>query len=475
MKKFRWDKKYLYWGITAFLVVAAAMLFYLFLSNLGVLGSFFGKLLNILSPFVWGLVIAYLLDPLMKIYERSFFTPLGKRMYSGKADGVKRLRKFSRGMAVFLAVLTLVAVFAATVWLIVPRLYQSLESMVLNSSTYIRKAYGWFGRILANYPTLESDITSTFGNVSENFVNWLKSTLLPQLNDVVTNVTSGVYYFFKGIYNVIIGIIVSVYVLYNKEAFGAHWKKFIYCIFSLEVSKKILDSLEFIDKVFIGFISGKILDSAIIGIICYVACLILRMPYSILVAFIVGITNIIPFFGPLIGAIPSAVIILMDSPIKALVFLIAIFIIQQFDGNILGPKILGSSVGVNGFWIMFSIILGAGLFGFVGMLLGVPVFVVIYTGIKALVNKKLRRSGLPAESGYYSNIRHLDPDTGEPVPWPEDEHRTAHQSRWKFRSGGGKAAPDRKKADPPSGGPAGAGPGAAEDKKEETVSGGPKS
>ena len=162
--------------------------------------------------------------------------------------------------------------------------------------------------------------------------------------------------------------------------------------------------MEFIDQVFIGFLSGKILDSFIIGVICYIGCLIMGIPYALLVSFIVCITNIIPFFGPFIGAVPSAIIILMENPIKCLVFLIYVVVLQQFDGNVLGPKILGSSVGINGFWILFSIIVGAGFFGFIGMLLGVPVFVIIYTGIKALANRKLERSGLPTDEAFYRKL-----------------------------------------------------------------------
>ena len=171
-----------------------------------------------------------------------------------------------------------------------------------------------------------------------------------------------------------------------------------------------------------GFINGKLLDSAIIGLICYIVCAILKMPYALLVSVIIGVTNIIPFFGPLIGAIPSAFIILLVDPLKALIFVIFIIILQQVDGNIIGPKILGSSIGINGFWVMFSIILGAGLFSFWGMLLGVPVFVVIYTGITILVERKLKKRSLPVDPEDYADLDHIDPVTREPVKcFAEDE------------------------------------------------------
>ena len=161
-----------------------------------------------------------------------------------------------------------------------------------------------------------------------------------------------------------------------------------------------------------GFITGKLLDSAIIGAICYIGCLIMNMPYALLVSVIIGVTNVIPFFGPFIGAIPSALLILLVDPWKCLIFIIFIIILQQVDGNIIGPKILGGSIGINGFWVMFSIILFGGLFGFWGMLLGVPVFVVIYTGVTRLVDKRLKKKDLPDDPDLYSDLDHIDPESG---------------------------------------------------------------
>ena len=179
----------------------------------------------------------------------------------------------------------------------------------------------------------------------------------------------------------------------------------------METADKLRQGLNFVDKTFMGFLSGKILDSLIIGIICYIVCSILKMPYTLLVSVIIGVTNIIPFFGPLIGAIPSALIILMVDPSKCLIFVIFIIILQQIDGNIIGPRILGSSTGINGFWVMFAIILGSGLFGFWGMLLGVPVFVVIYTVIQNLIIKKLKKSDLPWKIADYKEMDYIDPAT----------------------------------------------------------------
>lgn len=428
MKRFRWDKQYLYWGITAFLVVAASILFYIFLTRLNSLKAGLNEFGKILSPFIWGMVIAYLLCPLMNILQRSIFTPLGAMIFRDRENTKQKTFKFARGFAVFFSIIIMIVVIVALIGLVAPRLYFSLESIVLNSSEYLKKAYGWLDRLLVDYPEIESVISAMFGNVSEGIVNWLKDIIMPWINSIVGNVTSGVITALKGIYNVLIGIIVSVYVLYNKELFGSHVRKITYCIFSVEAAEKIIKAVDFIDEVFIGFLSGKILDSLIISVICYGACLLMKMPYALLISCIIGITNIIPFFGPFIGAIPSAIIILMESPLQCLIFIVFVLVLQQFDGNILGPKILGNSVGINGFWIMFSIIVGAGLFDFAGMLLGVPVFVVVYTGLTNLIDRKLRRSGLPTDGKYYEVLDYISAETGEAVLKAENRRRTGKKN-----------------------------------------------
>jgi predicted PurR-regulated permease PerM len=249
--------------------------------------------------------------------------------------------------------------------------------------------------------------------VNTNVFSWVQTTLLPSLGSVVSNVTTGVAYVVKAVYNLIIGIIVSIYILGSYESFSAGARRLSYSLFGIEGAEKLRDGLAFTDKTFMGFINGKLLDSAIIGLICYIVCASLNMPYALLVSVIVGVTNIIPFFGPLIGAIPATIIILMVDPLKAFIFVVFVIILQQVDGNFIGPKILGNSVGINGFWVMFSIIVGAGLFGFWGMLLGVPVFVVIQALFDKAVVRKLQRSDLPVEPEAYADIRRIDPVTHE--------------------------------------------------------------
>ena len=412
-RHFRWDKKYLYWGITAFCVIACAILFFMALNYIGLVGKALRKLARILSPFIWGLVITYLLSPLVRVLQDRVFRPFFRWVFrkSKRHQGIL----LTRACSVLFAEIIMLAIITGLFFLIIPQLYSSIETFVTNSPTYIESLTAWATKMLTDFPEIRNYVTQVLGDMNNNVMTWLQTTVLPTLGNLLSNVGTGVRYVVTAVYNLVVGIIVSIYILGNIETFSANAKRVLYSVLSVEAAKKFLDGLDFVDRTFIGFLNGKLLDSAIIGLICYIGCSILQMPYALLVSVMIGITNIIPFFGPLIGAVPSVIIILMISPIKALIFVIFIIILQQVDGNLIGPKILGSTVGINGFWVMFSIILGAGLFGFWGMLLGVPVFVVIYTIINNSVDEKLRRSELPVETEEYRDLEYIDPATQQPV------------------------------------------------------------
>ena len=415
-RHFHWDKKYLYWGVTAFLVVAASILFYMALNYMPALGKALQKLARILNPFIWGLVFTYLLTPLMRSLEKNCFYPLGKKLHKSNEQ---RAARFGRGLSVLVSIIVLLAVLAALVYMILPQLYSSIETIVTNSPAYLENLGIWVEQTLKDFPAVadffEERLAELNSNLGSDLFAWIQTNVLPQLGSFVTNVTSGVYSVVRAVYNLVIGIIVSIYLLNGLEHYGAAFKRVLYSLLNIESAEKLLEGIRFTDRTFIGFINGKLLDSAIIGLICYIVCAILKMPYTLLVSVIIGITNIIPFFGPLIGAVPSAFIILMVDPLKCLIFIIFIILLQQVDGNFIGPKILGNSVGISGFWVMFSIILGAGLFSFWGMLLGVPVFVVIYTLINSLIEKKLRRSDLPVDVAEYRDLDHIDAVTRQSI------------------------------------------------------------
>ena len=430
-RRFNWDKKYLYWGLTAFCVAAALILFYFAVRNLSVFGAAVTKLVGILAPFIWGLVISYLIAPMMNVFEKNLFLPLARRLTrrSKKSDGTK----LARGLSVLLAEIVLIIILVSLVYLILPQLLSSIQTLVQNSGTYAANLSNWADNLLRDYPEIEQYVSDALGDFNANVGNWLETKFVPQLGSFVSSVTTGVYGVARAVYNLVIGIIVSVYLLSGKEGYIAASKRLNYTIFSVEAADRIRAALSFLDRTFMSFLSGKLLDSLIIGIICYIVCAILRMPYALLVSVIVGITNIIPFFGPFIGAVPSAIIILMVDPAKCLIFIIFVILLQQVDGNIIGPRILGNSTGITGFWVMFSIILGGGLFGFWGLLLGVPVFVAIYTLLNSLIVKKLKRSDLPTEVAAYRDIDYIDPATLQVVK--KADARREEVAREKARAG----------------------------------------
>ena len=426
MKRFDPKNKYFGWGITAFGVIACSILFFMLLQHGKSISGAIGTLITILSPIIWGMEIAYLLWPLVKMFQRKLFEPLLQKIRPKKPVS----KSLARGLSVVLAILVALVLIAALVWLIIPQLYTSIESIVLNSQQYYDTITGWINRFFENNPEVEEALLSATGKASDSLLDWAKTALLPSMGKVVTSLTTGIYAVLRGILDVLIGFVVACYVLSNMELFLAKAKMVLYSIFPLRSSKRILKAIRFTDTAFMSFISGKVIDSAIIGVICYICCAIMRMPYVVLVSVVVGVTNIIPVFGPFIGAVPTALIILLDSPMKCLIYVIFILVLQQIDGNIIGPKILGSSTGINGFWIMFAILLGGGLFGFIGMLLGVPVFVVIYAGLEKLVNNGLKKRGLQTETAEYMNLDYIDDATLRPVRLPtEAPHATLKETK----------------------------------------------
>lgn len=407
--------QYIGWGITAFAVIAAGVLFYFSIDYMGDLVKAIRSLMGILSPFIWGLVISYLLVPSMMMYERKLFRPLVASIKKRRPK-VTLSKKLPRVLALILAEIVMLLLIAALIYLIVPQVYDSISAIITNSPAYFESASKAIDNLLHDFPEIEMYATKVFGNITETLTKWATNTLLPSMENIVTNITTGVFSVVKAVYNIVIGMIVSIYILYNKEPFIAHYRKTLYCIFKPEKARKISSALRFADRTFMGFIVGKLLDSAIIGMICYVGCVVMRMPYDLLISVIIGVTNIIPFFGPFIGAIPSALLVLLVDPKMCLWFVIFIIVLQQIDGNIIGPKILGTSIGINGFWVLFSIVFFGGLFGFWGMLLGVPTFVIIYTAVERAVNRKLESRDLPTDAAVYANLDYIDPVTHKPVP-----------------------------------------------------------
>ena len=421
MKKFL-NSPYFQMGFTAMVVLCICVLFNALLQHLPTVVSIIDRVLSILTPFIWGFVIAYLLLPMTRFFEYRMFNPLltkltKKEVHSG---GMPRV------VAIALALFCAGVMFYILLRILLPTVYESVNSIYTNYSTYLANINLLINEMFENNPKMAGDLTALMEKLSNDLAAWVNNELLPMIGNilgdvtgVILKVTGGVYRAFVYILDILIGAVISCYVLYNRERFAATWKRMLYAAFGVHRSEKIQEVVHFANEAFMGFLVGKIIDSAIIGVLTYFASSILKMPYPAFIAIIVGVTNIIPIFGPFIGAVPGAIIILMVNPFKLPVFLLMIFIIQQIDGNIIGPKILGNSVGINGFWIMFAIIVMGDLFGVGGMIIGVPLFVVLTAAFEGLLSIGLKRRGLSDEAALYVDMSHMDMATGKPVPKSE--------------------------------------------------------
>lgn len=387
--KIDWNRKYTTIAIYTFITVASVIIFYLGISQLGVVANQINRIFIIFQPFIIGFAIAYLLGFLLRMYERNL-----KRFKFYK----KMELKHKRIISMFLTYLTTTLLIVLFLHFVLPQLIESIIGLINNIPNYIKNLNnftdGLFKRFDINKEQVDIVNEKLKGLI--DIIIKIGTNMLPVLGNMVTS-------FASSIWNIAIGLIVSIYLLMDKENMCARIKKVVYAIFPKAVAEKIILITHKSNIIFGKFLSGKIVDSAIIGILAYIILKICNMPYVLLISVIVGITNIIPFFGPFIGAIPSFIIILFVSPEKAFWFLLIVFIIQQLDGNIIGPKILGDSIGISAFWILFSIMIAGEIMGFVGMIIGVPLFAVIYSLFKDFINEKLKSKGLKTDIKEYKN------------------------------------------------------------------------
>ena len=415
--KYRWDNRYLHWGVTAFLVIAASMLFYYGIFHMKTLITGFKTFFRILAPILYGVAIAYLLSPLINFFEKKIILPiLEKKNISLQ----KRGARIMRWVCVLLSLTIFIVVIYALIMMILPQLIRSITNIIYSFPFYVRVVEKWMNSFMEKGWKLNADTINMLTQYSNQAQEYLTTNILPQMQDMLKNISAGVFDIITFLKNFLIGIIVSIYVLADKEGFIAKSKMAVYAVLPVKTANTVIHSMRFTHKTFGGFISGKLLDSAIIGVLCYIGTVLLDMPYAILVSVIVGVTNVIPFFGPYIGAVPCALLILLVEPIKGLYFIIFILVLQQFDGNILGPKILGDSTGLSSFMVIVAIMIGGGLFGIPGMIVGVPVFAVIYAALCNLISHSLKGKDMPAQMEEYVNIDCLDQETKKIVPMPEE-------------------------------------------------------
>ena len=398
---------YFQWGLTAFCVIVSSVLVFYLLGWLPIIWNMFKKLLGILSPFIYGFVMAYLLVPVFNALYRFFQPRLARRFSRGT--------QIAKGLCSILSLLIGLAVVGVLLWLVLPQLVVSVFSLLSSIETYMDEISGWVAGLLGDNPVIERNFMQLYDQFSHQVIDWVQNSALPQMVALMTGVVTTV----SVLMDILIGIIIALYILNSKDTFCAQAKKVLYSVLSIERANRVMGRVAYVHRVFGGFIIGKLIDSLIIGVLCFAGLRVLMgfglltidPSYALLISVIIGVTNIIPFFGPFIGAIPSAILVMVISPIQAVYFVLFVLALQQFDGNILGPKILGNSTGLSSFWVMFAILVFGGVFGFVGMAVGVPLFAVLYSMATEAINGLLKKRGLSDDTNAYRGARRLDPET----------------------------------------------------------------
>ena len=376
------NKNYNYFKIflAVFAAITCSIIVYFLFSKFSYITLFLKKIFYILTPVFIGVLFAYLLNPIVSKIE----------FYFNKKQEIKNKKKLGRVLGIIITYFIIFVILLLFIRFIIPSVIDSINLMIQNIPKYLENIFSLLKKVCEKY------------NISPNFIesyrndinNIIKDSVVPNIDIIINNLASGVSSVVKGIINIIVSIIISVYLIFDKESFSEGIDRILKAFCSKKVYDEIVSISKYIYKVFGGFLIAKLIDSLIIGILTFIVLSIFNIPYALVISLIVGVTNIIPFFGPFIGAIPSGFLLLMINPTKAIEFGIIILIIQQFDGNILGSKLIGNKIGIKSFWVLFAILLFGGLFGFMGMILAVPLFACIYELSKSILNKREEKNKL---------------------------------------------------------------------------------
>lgn len=404
--KIKFEKKYVEIGIITFFVIAASLLFYYFLFHHTTLFLAISNVIKIIAPIIYGFIFAFLMTPVLNFIEKKIIKVL---FVKWKIDIIKK-KKMIRAISLILTIAFVIAVFYGFFYMVIPRVKDSIINIISQFDTYITNFEKWLDKFFSTNPNVAKNFDDFMDKYAPEISAFLQENVLGKIEVVVKSVSLNVLGVVKVLWNLIIGFIISIYVLASKETFAGQSKKIVYAVFQKKNANNIVEAGRFINKTFMGFISGKIIDSAIIGCLCFIGTTIIGTPHALLVSVIVGVTNIIPFFGPFLGAIPCILLILIIEPIQALYFILFILFLQQLDGNVIGPKILGDSTGLSGFWVIFAITLFGGLYGVGGMIIGVPFCAIVYAGVRMLVHNRLEKKSLNSETANYVTLEKVNED-----------------------------------------------------------------
>lgn len=393
MKKWL-DKKVVQIGVTAFLVIAACILFTFCLLKLDFIAGLFGKLIKILMPLIYGLVLAYIMHPLVNLFERKVFNRITK-------DTTRR------NVSIFCTFVIIVGALVSLISFIIPQLLLSIQSVIVNAPIYLKDLGSWIQDTFTN-SEVESSILENYDTITEYLTTALNNVVLPMANSAIAKLSNGIFGFISFIFNFAIGLVFAIYILANTRKFSAGLRKNLYSLFDVDKVNNFIDEVKHINHVFGQFMVGKICDSGIIGICTLLFLLIFRYPYPLLIAVIICLTDLIPYFGPYIGSVPSVLLILLVDPVKAITFVLFMIILQQIDANFITPRIQKQATGLPSFWVLFAITLFGGIFGVVGLLIGVPCFTIIYELCNERLEKRLREKNMPTDTEYYTKVNVIE-------------------------------------------------------------------
>lgn len=376
-------KRYLKIGITGAAILASGILCAFVLFKMPVIISVLKGITEILKPFLYGVVFAYLLAPLCNKIEEKLFQIFPKAK--------TKARRFICFIAIVISLCVAIAVIWLIIMMIIPQVWDSVMKIIQMVPQKLIVVNNWIEHMLENQPELQAYFEEFSSQAESNIDSLLNVDTIQKVQSIINSLSVQLFGVLGVVKNIFLGLLISAYLLGSRKLFGAQAGLILHGVFSDKWAKIIEEEIRYTDKMFNGFLVGKIIDSAIIGLLCFAGTSIMGFEAPGFISVIIGITNIIPFFGPFIGAIPCGLLLLLENPMHCLYFIIFIFVLQQLDGNVIGPKILGNTTGVSSFWVLFAILLFGGMWGVVGMVIGVPLFAVIYDIIRKLVYRGLRK------------------------------------------------------------------------------------
>lgn len=381
-------------GITAFFVIAACILFGFCLFHVRYVLDFLNMLVHILMPLIYGLVLAYIMHPFVNLFEHKIFNKITKE-------------SLRRNLSIFCSIVIIIGALVALISFIIPQILLSVQSVIVNAPVYFNDLGEWIKDTFSN-SDVESSLLNNYEIVSNYLTTALNNVVLPMADNALSKLSSGIIGIVSFIFNFAIGFVFAVYILANTKRFSAGIRKNLYSVFNVDKVNGFIDEVGHINHVFGQFMIGKICDSGTVGICTLLFLLIFKYPYPLLIAVIICLTDLIPYFGPYIGSVPSVLLILLVDPVKAITFILFMVILQQIDANFITPRIQKQATGLPSFWVLFAITLFGGLFGIVGMLIGVPCFTIIYELFNEFTDKRLKNKNLPVDTEYYEKVEIIE-------------------------------------------------------------------